>query len=188
MKNRFPWLRFTTFGFTVGLWAAIAPMARTIQLGDGTVYFDRPPSLEDASATFNSVRAWNSTYFFTLNVPENAGEPLQRLVIEQHEGFDRKLRFDTGDTRSFEGTRGNRGTSIALGEVTHDRNTQTVSIAFDPPIDPGTTVTVGLRPRRNPSVGGVYLFGVTAFPAGESTHGQFLGYGRLHIYSNGGFE
>ena len=54
------------------------------------------------------------------------------------------------------------------------------TIAFDPPVSPGTTVTVALRAKRNPS-GGVYLFGVTAFPAGERSWGQFLGYGRLHF-------
>ncbi|MDY6940487.1 MAG: DUF2808 domain-containing protein [Cyanobacteriota bacterium] len=173
---------------SAGLWTAGVPIGRTIELGDGTVYFERPPSLEAASLTFDTVRAWSSTYFFTLDVPDNAGEPLQRITIEQHEGFDRRLQFNTDETLSFEGTRSERGETIALSEVTHDRATQTVSIVFDPPVAPGTVVTVGLRPVRNPRVAGVYLFGVTAFPAGESDRGQFLGYGRLHIYSNGGFE
>nr|WP_199755917.1 DUF2808 domain-containing protein [Chroococcidiopsis cubana] len=49
-------------------------------------------------------------------------------------------------------------------------------------MSPGTTVTVALRAKRNPS-GGIYLFGVTAFPTGEKSSGQFLGYGRLHFGS-----
>ncbi|MDZ4877634.1 MAG: hypothetical protein CLLPBCKN_007069 [Chroococcidiopsis cubana SAG 39.79] len=55
-------------------------------------------------------------------------------------------------------------------------------IAFDPPVSPGTTVTVALRAESNPD-GGIYLFGVTAFPAREKSSGQFLGYGRLHFGS-----
>lgn len=35
---------------------------------------------------------------------------------------------------------------------------------------------------------GVYLFGVTAFPAGEKSHGQFIGFGRLHFYNDGGSD
>jgi hypothetical protein len=72
--------------------------------------------------------------------------------------------------------------AVSLSEVIDDRKTRMVSVTFDPPIAPGQTVTVGLRPVRNPNVGGVYLFGVTAFPAGEKVHGQFLGFGRLQFY------
>jgi Protein of unknown function (DUF2808) len=63
-----------------------------------------------------------------------------------------------------------------------DRKTQTVSLIFDPPISPGRTITIGLKPWQNPTVEGVYLFGVTAFPAGEKAHSQFLGFGRLQFY------
>ncbi|MGB3138815.1 MAG: DUF2808 domain-containing protein [Nodosilinea sp.] len=45
------------------------------------------------------------------------------------------------------------------------------------------TVTVTLQTPRNPW-GGVYLFGVTGYPAGDSGVGQPLGYGRIHIYDN----
>ncbi len=59
-----------------------------------------------------------------------------------------------------------------------------IRIAFDPPIAPGQTVTVSLQADRNPLQGGVYLFGVTAFPMGESNSGLFLGYGRVNIFDN----
>lgn len=54
-------------------------------------------------------------------------------------------------------------------------------MSFDPPVPPATTVTLRLRPERNPRISGIYLFGVTAYPT-AAKRGQFLGYGRLHFY------
>jgi hypothetical protein len=68
------------------------------------------------------------------------------------------------------------------GEQPSDSNE--VTLVFDPPISPGKTVTVALKAARNPLPGGIYLFGVTAFPPGENSSGLFLGYGRLHLDSN----
>ena len=67
-----------------------------------------------------------------------------------------------------------------------DEDQQSVTLTFDPPVAPGNTVTIALEPERNPRRSGVYLFGVTAYPSGEKTYGQFLGYGRLHFYDRGG--
>jgi len=163
----------------LGMAGSFGPAAQAIQLADGTVYFAQPPRLLKASTTFNSARAWGATYYFTLQVPSNAGEPLQRLMIQQRQGPD-TVQFDLDDTRAFEAD--NRDQKFTLGEIERDRKERSVTLAFDPPIPPGKTVTVGLRPHYNPAVGGVYLFGVTAFPAGEKSHGQFLGFGRLHFY------
>ncbi|MGB3642285.1 MAG: DUF2808 domain-containing protein, partial [Rivularia sp. (in: cyanobacteria)] len=69
-------------------------------------------------------------------------------------------------------------------QITEKRDDKTVSLTFNPPVEPGKTITIALKQIRNPSSEGVYLFGVTAFPVGEKSHGQFLGYGRLHFYRN----
>jgi hypothetical protein len=158
-------------------------MTQAVQLRDGTVYFIQPPSLVTATTTVNSVHAWGATYYFTINIPENADEPLQRVTIKQRDGSS-NVRFRLDDSRAFEGTRDRRGTQLTLGEVTRDRETRTVNVTFDPPVAPGRTITIGLRPVRNPLFSGVYLFGVTAFPPGEKAHGQFLGFGRFHFYGN----
>jgi len=157
-------------------------MTQAVQLRDGTVYFVQPPDLISATTTVNSVNAWGATYYFTINIPENADEPLQRVTIKQRDGSSH-VRFRLDDSRAFEGTRDRRGTSLTLGEVTHDRD-RTVNVMFDPPVAPGRTITIGLRPVRNPLFSGVYLFGVTAFPPGKKAHGQFLGFGRFHFYGN----
>lgn len=157
-------------------------LAQAIQLQDGTVYFVQPPDLVEAT-TFNSVNVWGATYYFTINVPENAGEPLQRVTITQREGTD-NIRFDLEDSRAFVETRSNKGARLTLGSIPN-REKKTVSVIFDPPVTPSQTVTIGLRPVQNPKSSGVYLFGVTAFPVGEKSHGQFLGFGRLHFHGNG---
>lgn len=155
--------------------------SQAVTLADGTVYFVQPPRLLKATTTQSATYAWSATHYFTLELPENAGEPLQRVTIAQREGVD-VLRYDLEDSRAFVGQPTGKRQAIPLGVVTADRKTRTVSVTFDPPIAPGQTVTIGLRPVRNPNIGGVYLFGVTAFPAGEKAHGQFLGFGRLHFY------
>ncbi len=147
----------------------------------GEVYFDHPPTLVNAMTTERRTTASSATYYFTLTVPEDAGEPLQRITIAQKDGssFDQLVRYNTEATRAFIGTPRSRSEAITLGATTFDRDSQTVSVLFDPPVSAGKTVTIGLRPRRNPLSDGVYLFGVTAYPAGEKAYGQFLGYGRL---------
>lgn len=158
--------------------------ANAVQLADGKVYFTQPPRLVGASTTQNATYVWGATYYFTLSLAEDAGEPLQQVTIVQRPSPD-YVRFDVEDTRAFEGTRRRDGTPLKLAEVAQDKETKAVTIRFDPPVPPGRTLTIGLRPYQNPTVGGVYLFGVTAFPAGEKPNGQFLGFGRLQFYDSG---
>ncbi len=168
----------------VGAIATPHSPSQAVQLSDGTVFFIAPPRFVGASSTNNSVNAWSVTYYFTLNHLENAGEPLQRVTIVQDEGTD-TVRFSPKEIEAFEGTRDRLGSKLSLGEVTTDRKSRTVTVNFNPPVPPGKTVTIALSPDRNPLYGGVYLFGVTAFPPGEKTHGQFLGFGRLNFYESG---
>lgn len=182
--RRFALATGAAFIATVGAITTPLQPSQAVQLSDGTVFFTSPPRLAGASTTNNSVNAWSATYYFTLNHLENAGEPLQRVTIVQNDGSD-TVRFSPRDIEAFEGTRNRPGARLPLGEVTTDRKTRTVTVNFNPPVPPGRSVTIALSPDRNPLYGGVYLFGVTAFPPGEKTHGQFLGFGRLSFYESG---
>ena len=118
-------------------------------------------------------------------MPQNAGEPLQRVTFSQTQG-SQLIRFDLKHTSAFEGTQDHEGSKLALEPPAKGaRQTQTVTVTFDPPVTPGKTVTIALRTDRNPLYDGIYLFGVTAFPPGEQASGQFLGYGRLQFYTDG---
>lgn len=161
---------------------ALHPL-QAVELSDGTIHFVRPPSLLDSTTTTNTVLA-RSTYYFTIAVPETAGEPLERIQVDQQNGenFTRRVEFETDESEAFIGTFRDRGTEIPIRETQYDPETQSVAVVFAEPVPPGTVVTIALRPERNPRQDGVYLFGVTAFPPGERGQGQFLGYGRFHFY------
>ncbi|TVQ19910.1 MAG: DUF2808 domain-containing protein [Leptolyngbya sp. DLM2.Bin15] len=162
----------------------IVPQAIAIQLADGTVYFERPPSLIDTSTNRSTASTAGGTYYFTLEVPDNAGEPLKAVAIAPESGnsASQRIRYRTDRTTAFEGTRRSQGETLAIQTTAYDEETQTLTVEFEPAVPPGTTVTLAIRPDRNPLRDGVYLFGVTAYPPGEQAHGQFLGYGRLHFY------
>lgn len=182
------WIRLaiaTTFGGIL-LYPSFSTPSQAVQLQDGKVYFVHPPSLVSAATTERRTSDSSASYFFTLSVPEDAGEPLQQVEIAQRDGSTqaRLVQFDAEDSRAFVGTRRDRGDDLNLGKNNYNRDSQTLSVVFDPPVPPGTTVTLELQPKRNPRRDGIYLFGVTAYPAGADAHGQFLGYGRLQFDSS----
>lgn len=154
---------------------------------NGQIYFEHPPELVSASTTQNTAAISNPTYYFTLSVPEDAGEPLGRVEIipKDTNTAMRSIRYEPEDTQAFLGTPRDRGDALTLGNTDVNDENQTVTINFDQPVPPGSTVTIALKPERNPRLSGIYLFGVTAYPTGESPYGQFLGYGRLHFYQQG---
>ena len=157
--------------------------SEAVQLRDGKVYFIHPPSLVSAATTERQTSSSSAFYYFTLSVPEDAGEPLQQVEIAQRDGSTqaRLIQFNAEDSRAFIGTRRDHGDQLNLSKNRYDRDAQTLSIVFDPPVPPGTTVTLELQPKRNPRRDGIYLFGVTAYPSGTDPSGQFLGYGRLQF-------
>lgn len=171
-----------------GVSGTIAPSTEAVQL-NGQTHFTHAPLLNDATTTENSTLVSTATHYFTLSVPEDAGEPLGQVVIAQKDGdsSSRLIRYSPEDTSAFTGTPGERGEALPI-QTSFDRDNQTVTVTFDQPVAPGTLVTIRLEPRRNPRLGGVYLFGVTAYPAGASPYGQFLGYGRLQFYERSDFE
>jgi hypothetical protein len=172
-----------TLAASASFWGLAAPLTQAVQLADGTVAFEKPPNLLSATTTYNSTYTWGATYYFTVELPANAGEPLQRVTIKQRQGFD-DIDFDLEQTRAFEGTSRRKGEKLTLKEVIKDDQTKTISVTFDQPVMPGKTFTIGLRPVRNPWSSGAYIFGVTAFPAGEKSYGLYLGVGRLQFYDH----
>jgi hypothetical protein len=160
------------------------PSAKAVELQGGRTAFSGSPQLLEATTTFNSVRAWGAKYYFTIALPKDAGEPLGKITIQQKKSSD-DIDFYADETFAFAGDRSQEGENLSLGTVNWQEDTKTITIVFDPPLAPGQTATIGLKPKRNPDYGGVYLFGVTAFPAGENPQGLYLGAGRLNFYDGG---
>lgn len=153
-----------------------------LRLSNGQTVFDRSPRLIRTATSYNGPIA-PATYHFTLSVPEDAGKPLEAVKIQQRENID-TLVFDQQRQRAFLGDSFAGGAPVSLASIGGEQpsNPGEATVVFDPPVSPGSTVTVALRSKRNPRHGGVYLFGVTAYPAGENGIGQFLGYGRVNLY------
>ncbi len=174
----------TVLSVGVGLWVLPPPMAIGVKLPDGTITFAQPPLLVGAKTPYTDTNVWDTTYYFTLEFPLTAGEPLQKVTFSQTQG-SQLIRFDLKHIYAFEGTQDHERSKLPLKPPAKgDRQTQNVTVTFDPPVSPGKTVTIALRTVRNPIYDGVYLFGVSAFPAGEQANGQFLGYGRLQFYTD----
>ncbi len=93
-----------TIALTTIIGGVTTEVTQAIQLRDGTVSFVQPPDLVEATTTLKGVNEWNATYYFTVNIPQDAGEPLQRVTINQQEGTS-DIRFNLEDSRVFEGTR-----------------------------------------------------------------------------------
>ena len=166
----------------------LTPSAEAVQLRDGKTYFVQLPMLLEAETTVNRIYARSATYYFVIALPQNMGEPLQKLEINQTEGFE-PIAFISNDTRTYlQPPSRDRVIVSSKTEILPSQDRDKVIITFDPPIPasnaPNSQLIIGLRPVHNPRYEGVYLFGVTAIPQGNQPHSQFLGYGRLSFYDS----
>ncbi|QQE65447.1 hypothetical protein GFS31_21350 [Leptolyngbya sp. BL0902] len=157
------------------------PQAVALQAQGTTVAFVAQPRLIDSRTTRNLASDGGAIYYLTVDVPAAAQVPMDRIVIRLDEGRDPTFRYRLGATQVWQ-TVGEERRAVTLGEVVEDRAAQTLTLNFDPPLPPGGTVTLALHPVRNPRWAGVYLFGVTAFPAGDVVQPRFMGFARLSFY------
>lgn len=185
MDHRFlrPFLRPVLLGLLTLLavvWVAPTPALERL---DGTIVFEAPPRVVAASTSRNSTMARNATFYITLDLPATAGEPLASVTLESLGGARWLWSYDLAATTAFVGDRDQRGDDLPLGDATETADTGGVTVTFDPPVAPGTLVTLALRPHRTPSASGVYDFRVEARPAGAQTEAQYAGVYRLSFYS-----
>lgn len=156
--------------------------SRAVQAPDGTVSFESGILLVNAYTTFNSVRVRQARYYFNLELPEGIGEPLKKVVFQQRTGTD-EIEFKPEKTRAFLGDHRNKQEELE-SITTINQETGEVTVEFTEAIAQGNRVTIGIKPKENPDLGGVYLFGVTAFPEGEKPRGLYLGSGRLQFFDS----
>lgn len=155
--------------------------AEAIALG-GRRTFVKAPRLVNAEAT-HKTPGTQSTYKFAIAVPNNAGEPIKAVRITQKPNVE-DISFKVSESRASveDSIAGERELAVAsLGGAEPDE--EEITVVFDEPVQPGSTVTVSVR-GTNPSRGGIYQFGVTAFPIEEDSPGLYLGSARLTFPSN----
>ena len=159
---------------------------KAVNFPDGTRAFESGVLLLDSYSTFNSVRTRQAIYYFDLELPKDAGEPLQKIMIKQRTGGD-EIKFRSERTKAYLGDHNNKQEKLAVS-ANYNEDSGIIEVNLDKPVSPGSKFTIGLKPKRNPDFGGVYLFGVTAFPSGQKARGLYLGAGRLHFYRNNDFH
>ncbi|PZV12527.1 MAG: hypothetical protein DCF20_17535 [Pseudanabaena sp.] len=164
--------------------------AEAVVLRDGKTYFVNLPLLIGAETTINVVYVRGAIYYFAIALPQDMGEPLQKLEIYQTAGFDSVNFYSNATIAYLQSPSGDRVPISSQTEIllSQDSDRQKVTVTFDPQI-PATnqlssTLIVGLIPVQNPRYSDTYMFGVTAFPQGDRPNPQFLGYGRLSFYES----
>ncbi len=168
----------------IGLVTVALPMRPTtaVQLGDGTTVFTSPPRLADFVTLDNDAYDRRPTYYVTVDLPPDAEEPLEILTVSLIEGRFTRLNYRTHEIEVFSGTRRDRGAAYDIATAEYDADSQTLTVQLAEPAAPGQLLTFALRLVRNPRWEGVYLYEVTAAPAGEKPQFQRVGTGRIHIY------
>jgi hypothetical protein len=164
---------------------AIAPLPFSLQaaqLSDGSTMFNSPPRLVSFVTTRDRASDRNAIYYVTVDLLPEAVEPLQTLQVSLIEGRFPRLDYHTEEIEVFQGERHDRGQPLAIAAADYNDDTQTLTIQMAAAIAPGQRITFALKPVRNPAWEGVYLFEVTAAPAGEKPVFQRVGTGRIHIF------
>jgi hypothetical protein len=136
----------------------------------------RTPQLLDATTNQPASFIAGGTYDFTIIVP-NEAKALEAISISQAKN---NVGFTPDQIRVT--ANGINVPTLAIG----GENNDLVTIAFQRPIQPGSTVKVSLIATKPSRRNGVHLFGVTAYQVGNSVDGQFLGYGRITLFNHGG--
>ncbi len=160
------------------LWLASLLFFGSVQSTTATeIFFSKVPELKRA-ATDNLSSTYNfARYTFEVTVPPESGASLGGLVIGIPFGIRPPNREDILAVNGEGKPVMLKSLQVAGGAV---------RLGFAEAIAPGGQVNIQFYPMRNPRLGGTFLFEVTALPAGETVHPQFLSYGRITFYTPGG--
>lgn len=153
-----------------------APALKSVTLENRPTYFSRPLDLVNVRVP-NNAEFRSSDYLFTLDIPSEAALPLQTVVFSQIEGADYP-RYSERRTYAYENGDHQAALNLTVTDSARDR---TVTVVFDPPVQPGRQVTIALNARRNPR-DGIYIYEIMGTPPNVDGPGQRIGIGRLQFY------
>jgi hypothetical protein len=176
---------------------SIATLCKTLLVSTGlcllsipgtyAVVSAQPARLLSATTTYNQISAWEATYYLTLTVPASATEALQQVALTQIQGLE-AISFNSQESFAFEekaettNKSALRGEKLGITLANSENKPQTVIVTFEQPVAPGKTITIGLKPFRNPMYDGMYQFQVQTLSTGKSTHNPIIGTARLQFY------
>lgn len=160
----------------VYLTVATTAASLLIGLGEGAVSLDLQTISFDHAPRLNRVAIANQKAYFTVTIPENAGEELAKLSFSDLTQAAARLPFNLEKTQVFQGTRAS-GQNIKLSDAWVDE-TGVVWVEFAPTLAPGTTFTVVLEVEEN-APSGEHEYGVAAYPKPANSVPAFVGDGTL---------
>jgi hypothetical protein len=157
-----------------------SPLA-TERMSQGAA-FTVAPRLTHVTA-INTEPGSPGTYYFTISMPKEARQSLEAVRVTQLKN-EEPIVFEMSQSNAYLGDRLSGGTPVSLANIggSESLDGSEALVAFDHPITPGSTVTIALHTNRNPMNGGIYQFGITAYPVGRNSTGLYLGTGRVTLH------
>ncbi len=167
---------------TILLTTFIPVSALALKTNHGQTIFKVSPKILDISTTSTKVRSPIVKYHLILEIPANAGEPLQAIKIKQRKNSPDDIIFDQNQTRAFLGNSHQQELTLSPTAMKEkEMSPGEITVIFAQPLPPGNLVTIELKPKNNPRFSGTYQLGVTAYPQGENPQGLYLGSRRINI-------
>lgn len=147
-------------------------------------FFRTSPRLVRSHSTFTFPNAI-STYIFEIEIPKDAENSLHKVIINQQINTETINFFPENIRASIMGNNyQNQPVNVETTiNIVGDKNE--IIIKLEPSIPAGNRVKLEVK-ARNPLYGGIYQFGVTAYPQGENSRSLYLGIARFHFDQPGG--
>lgn len=145
-------------------------------------FFRASPRLIRSTATY-TLPDVISTYIFEIEIPENAGNNIQKIVINQQINTE-IITFFPDKTKAFILNQGKKSLDVnSTLNVVNNQNE--IMINLLQLAKPGEKLRLAIQ-ARNPLYGGIYQFGVTVYPEGNNPQSLYLGIARFHFDMRGG--
>lgn len=149
-------------------------------LNNQQTFFERSPRITRSATSFRNPGVL-ANYSVTIDLPKDARQSLKSVAIAQQPNLETIVFYPDRTTAYLGEKKGDREIPVKVESAKAGE----AVILLEKPLEPGQSVTLSLK-ARNPYYGGIYQFGVTAFPDGNQTQGIYLGLMRLHFSQPGG--
>lgn len=144
-------------------------------------FFRSSPRLTRSVTTFSFADVI-STYIFEIEIPQNAGNNLQKIIINQQKNTE-TITFFPDKTKVFILNQNQKPLDVnSILNVNNNQNE--IIINLSQPANPGDKIRLAIK-AKNPLYGGIYQFGITVYPEGNNPQSLYLGIARFHFNMRG---
>lgn len=144
-------------------------------------FFRASPRLTRSVTTFSFADVI-STYIFEIEIPQNAGNNLQKIIINQQKNTE-TITFFPDKTKVFILNQNQKPLDVN-STLNVNNNQNEIIINLSQPANPGDKIRLAIK-AKNPLYGGIYQFGITVYPEGNNPQSLYLGIARFHFNMRG---